>query len=187
VARWSVDLLRQHTDGWDARVPDLEWTVHQAVVHLTEACLWYAIDFSAGGRDLPMQHLIEVGTAPADVLATLEVYASMLAVLVDSAPSGQRGFHPMGLADASGFSAMACDEVMIHTDDAARGLGLSCPPPEDLADVTVRRLFPWAPTDGPAWDRLRWANGRIELPDHPRLARWRWHCAPLHDWDGTTA
>jgi hypothetical protein len=31
---------------------------------------------------------------------------------------------------------------------------------------------------------LLWANGRVALPGHPRQARWRWHCAPLEEWDG---
>jgi hypothetical protein len=28
-------------------------------------------------------------------------------------------FHPAGAADASGFAAIACDEMVIHTNDAA--------------------------------------------------------------------
>jgi hypothetical protein len=186
VARWSTDLLRQHTDGWDASVPDLEWTVHQTVAHMAEACLWYAIDLSAGGLELPTEQEIKADAAPVDVLAALEVYASMLALILDNAPPDQRGFHPYGLADPSGFAAMACDEVMIHTDDAARGLGLVCRPLDHVAEATVQRLFPWAPADAPAWDRLRWANGRIDLPEQPRLTSWWWHCAPLQEWDGTT-
>src|SRR2546425_988557 len=56
--------------------------------------------------------------------------------------------------------------------------------PFDLAAATVRRLFPWAPADCAPWQALLWANGRISLPDLPRPERWRWHCAPLSEWDG---
>lgn len=79
---------------------------------------------------------------------------------------------------------MACDELLVHTADAAEGLGAVFQPDPALAAATLRRLFPWAPTDLAPWPALLWANGRLELPGKPRLTRWRWHCAPLAEWDG---
>jgi hypothetical protein len=38
--------------------------------------------------------------------------------------------------------------------------------------------------DDDPWRLLLWANGRIALGERPRLQRWRWHCAPLSEWDG---
>ena len=108
----------------------------------------------------------------------------MLARVIDASPPGARGWHPFGLADASGFAAMACDELLVHTDDAARGLELPFAPPDPLARATVERLFPWAPPDTDPWPTLLWANGRTDLPGHPRQVRWRWHCAPLEEWNG---
>src|SRR5205085_7265867 len=36
------------------------------------------------------------------------------------------------------------------------------------------------------WSALRWANGRLALPDRARLGPdWGWWCAPLSEWDGT--
>jgi hypothetical protein len=35
------------------------------------------------------------------------------------------------------------------------------------------------PVGGPVW-----ANGRIDLPGQQRQVDWRWHCAPLEEWDG---
>lgn len=99
-------------------------------------------------------------------------------------PATARGFHPFGTADPSGFAAMACDELLVHTDDAARGLGLAFEPDPTRCERTLRRLFPWAPDDVDPWTALRWANGRLALPGRPRLERWRWHCAPLEEWDG---
>lgn len=106
-----------------------------------------------------------------------------------AAPTSARGFHPMGAADASGFAAMACDELLIHTDDAARGLGATFAPPDDLVEPVLRRLFPWVSPVTEPWPQLRWANGRIALGDRDRLdgSTWAWHCAPLADWDGTVA
>lgn len=91
----------------------------------------------------------------------------------------------MGMADPSGFAAMACDEMLIHTDDAARGLDVSFDPPHELAEPVLRRLFPWVSEVTDPWQQLRWANGRIELDGRPRLTDWAWHCAPLDEWDGT--
>jgi hypothetical protein len=89
-----------------------------------------------------------------------------------------------GAADAAGFAAMACDELLIHTDDAARGLGLRFAPDPALAGRVLARLFPWhQPGDDP-WRALLWANGRIDWPGRPSQAGWIWHCAPLEDWDG---
>jgi hypothetical protein len=80
---------------------------------------------------------------------------------------------------------MACDEMLIHTDDAARGLGLAFTPGGELAGRVLARLFPWHdPGPEDQWQLLRWANGRTDLPGRPSQQGWRWHCAPLPDWDG---
>jgi hypothetical protein len=42
-----------------------------------------------------------------------------------------------------------------------------------------------APVRGPdPWATLLWANGRVDLPGRPRQMSWRWHCAPLAEWNG---
>ena len=52
--------------------------------------------------------------------------------------------------------------------------GLPC----DGTSHTVPNVDPWS--------ALRWANGRIALPDRERLGPdWGWWCAPLSAWDGT--
>ncbi len=109
----------------------------------------------------------------------------MLAGVVATIEPDARGWHPYGIADPSGFVGMACDELLIHTADAASGLGLEFFPSPELAEATLRRLFPWAPADLEPWAGLNWANGRTELAGLRRLTKWRWHCAPLSEWDGT--
>jgi hypothetical protein len=82
---------------------------------------------------------------------------------------------------------MACDELLVHGDDAARGLGLEFDHDAPLAAQVLARLFPWhtvGPGDDP-WQILLWANGRIDLEGRPHQGRWRWHSAPLAEWDGT--
>ncbi|MFR9804744.1 hypothetical protein ACL02T_21030 [Pseudonocardia sp. RS010] len=56
---------------------------------------------------------------------------------------------------------------------------------EVLTAHVLRRLVPWAPHEGRSWPTLRWANGRTSRGARPRLETWRWHCAPLAEWDGT--
>jgi hypothetical protein len=105
---------------WARRIPEMDWTVAEAVGHLAET-----------------------------ILRTVGAFATVLARVVDAIPPGARGWHPMGQADASGFAAMACDELLVHSDDAARGLGVPFAPPDGLVRATLTRLFPWAPDADP--------------------------------------
>jgi hypothetical protein len=56
-----------------------------------------------------------------------------------------------------------------------------------LSRGIVERLFPWAPPapnlDG--WTLLRWATGRVSLPEHGQVAPdWTWYASPVAEWDG---
>lgn len=186
VAEECCDLLRASADrDWGVGVPDLDWTVAEVVAHAAEGCLWYAIDLAAAGDDLrSVEHRIDPEHPPTELIATLATYARVVSWVVDAAPATSRGYHPMGAADPPGFAAMACDELLIHTDDAARGLGVDLDPERSRCARVLHRLFPWAPTDADPWAALRWANGRAPLGDRPRLSGWGWQCAPLEEWDG---
>jgi hypothetical protein len=112
--------------------------------------------------------------------------AAIVAEVARAAPPGTRAFHPAGMADVSGWLALACEEILLHTDDIARGLGLHFRPPDDLSTRVRARIFPWAPSDVDPWAALRWAAGRAALPTRERLGPdWGWHPAPLAEWDGT--
>jgi hypothetical protein len=180
-------FLRASLDSdWNASVPGLDFSVLGVVAHAAEACLWYAIDLTAAGKDFQsVEHRVRTDTDPVDVVDTLAAYAQVLAAVIETSPNTARGFHPFGTADPSGFAAMACDEMLIHTDDAARGLGVAFLPDPDLAAGVLRRLFPWVTTITEPWAQLRWANGRTDFADQRRLSAWAWHCAPLDEWDGT--
>ena len=176
------------SDGdWSAVIPEMDWTVAKAISHISETVLWYTTDLSAGPREVSTMDLrVRQDSSPTDLIATVETFCAALSFVVDGVPPGTRGWHPDGRADASGFAAMGCDEVLVHTWDAGRGLGLDFHPPSALSDMVLRRLFPWAPEDTEPWPTLLWANGRIELDSRPRQTEWRWHCAPLSEWDGST-
>lgn len=120
-----------------------------------------------------------------DLLLLLEVNAAILDHVLRAAPASARAFH-RAWVDPSGFAGMGCDEILIHTADIAAGFEIDFRPPEDLSSRVLARLFPWAPTDIGHWESLLWANGRIALPESglPRDENWRWHPAPLNEWDG---
>jgi uncharacterized protein (TIGR03083 family) len=186
VAAASSGLLEPVAEAdWGAAVPGLDFTVASVVAHAANGVLWYALDLWGGPADDGAFELKVRGDAASSaILVSLRSAARVCAASVDAAPPGIRGFHPAGAADASGFAAMACDELLVHTDDAARGLGLRFAPDPGLAGRVLARLFPWHDPGSDPGQTLLWANGRIDLPGRPNQTGWRWRCAPLADWDG---
>jgi hypothetical protein len=187
-AAWSaVSFLERYADeDWSVPVPDLDFTVASVVAHGGESPLWYAIDLTGGPQDDgAFEVKIRPDASPAHLIKSLSQAANLCATVVNAHPASARGFHPMGTADPSGFAAMACDEILVHTYDAGTGLKADFRPEAALAARVLARLFPWyEPGDDP-WITLLWANGRLDLPGAPRPRRWRWHCAPIAEWDGT--
>ena len=171
---------------WSVPVPGLEFTVAAVVAHAAESPLWYSVDLWSGRENAAFELKVLATSSNESLLASLLAASSSLAASVDVAPVATRGFHPFGSPDPEGFAAMACDELLVHADDAARGLGLPFDPDRRLAAAVLARLFPWHTVgrDDDPWRVLLWANGRIEDPGRPRQERWRWLCVPLSEWEG---
>jgi hypothetical protein len=177
-----LSTIEPHVDrDWDVVVPDMAWTVADAAVHVAAGGLWYSVDLSARGFEIQGEITLKRTSGPAGLVATIGPMYSMLALVIDCAPAEARGYHPFGMADASGFAAMACDELLVHTDDMARGLGVTFVPDAELCERVLARIFSEVPPDPDPWTALLWANGRLALPDRPKRDRWRWHCAPLEE------
>ncbi|HEY7060311.1 MAG TPA: maleylpyruvate isomerase N-terminal domain-containing protein [Chloroflexota bacterium] len=172
---------------WSVLARDLEWTCHRTLQHMAEAPLFHATHLAT--RATARRPSLRAGETPppvADLLQLIPADAAILADVARAAPPDARGWHATGMADASGFAAISCVELLIHTDDIAQALGIPYRPPDDLARRIVGRLCPWAPAGHDGWATLQWAAGRAALPDHPRLgADWAWQSAPLSEWDGT--
>jgi uncharacterized protein (TIGR03083 family) len=171
---------------WSVGVPGLDFTVASVVAHAAQAALWYSIDLWSGMENAAFEVEVLADAPNERLLASLMAGTRALAAGVDAAPADTRGFHPFGSPDPSGFAAMACDELLVHADDAARGLGVAFPRHTGLAAAVLARLFPWhaVGADDDPWEVLLWANGRIDLEGRPHQDRWRWHCAPVAEWDG---
>lgn len=174
-------------DGdWEARAGDLTWTCRRTLDHIGDTlCLYAAYLASRAHERLPIPRDGSPTLSVADLLRLVEPLAAILAEVARAAPAGTRAFHPAGLADSAGFLAMGCDEILVHTADITRGLGVPFRPPDALCERILARLFPWTPQEGDTWHRFLWANGRMALPGHDRLGSdWYWWCAPLEEWDG---
>lgn len=190
----TVDFLRSVQDrDWSTAVPELDFDVTKLVGHMSQTNFWYAIDLAAGGKDLvAVVPEIQLDKSPSELTDSVGVGVDVLAAVIEAASAGARGFHPFGQADRTGYAAMACDEMLVHTHDLACAFGTGFAPPAELAEAVLSRLFPWIDpaaagfADTDPWTLLLFANGRISLPGHERRRRWRWHCAPLAEWDGTT-
>lgn len=170
---------------WTAAVPGLDFTVASVVAHAAAGPLWYAVDVWGGPEDNSAFDLnVRVDAPNTALLVTLRSAARVCAASVTAAPPDIRGFHPAGAPDPSGFAAMACDELLVHTDDAARGLGREFSPDRALAGRVLARLFPWHDPGDDPWRTLLRAHGRADRPGQPRQQGWTWHCAPLSAWDG---
>ncbi len=188
AAQLCHDTLAPALDrDWSVPAGDLTWSCQKTLDHIPNALLSYANHLAtrATARRPPVRNG-DSERSPADLLSVTGATAAILAAVAREAPAGTRAFHAAGMADPEGFLAMGCEEIMIHTDDIAQGLGLAFRPPEALAKRVLQRLFPWAPSDEDPWAAVRWASGRAALGGRERLdANWYWHCAPLSEWDGT--
>lgn len=170
---------------WSVPAGDLEWSCRYTLGHTGNAILFYAVNLATRSTTRCSSGESKLELSLEDLLGSLEGRAFALAEVVGAAPPDARGFHGQGPADPSGFAAMGCDEMLIHTYDIMSGLGESLDPPRDVCERTLGRLFPWVARDGDPWTTLLWANGRAALGDRPRLsAEWGWHCKPLSEWDG---
>lgn len=171
---------------WTVRAGDLEWDCRRTLDHIVDSLTLYACYLAsrATARMSPPRNG-DSAASPEQLLVSVGAMAEVLAEVGRAAPAGTRAFHPAGMADLSGWMALGCEEILLHTDDIAQGLGLVFHPPNDLSARILARIFPWAPADADPWAALRWAAGRAALPDRERIdANWGWHPAPLVEWDG---
>ena len=188
AASVSATALRPLAHGdWNINAYELEWSCRHTVGHISRALLSYSLHLAnrATARiDYPRND--DPALSIPQLIGFIEAMAGVLVQVVRAAPPDARGAHPEGMADVSGFIAMGCSEILIHTADITQAFGAPFDPAVDLCDRVARRLFPWAPPDTDGWSALRWGNGRIALPTRARLGPdWGWQCAPLSEWDGT--
>lgn len=187
AARQMLETLSPVLDrDWSIPAHGLEWSCRYTLDHTVNALVMYSMNLAtrSPSRRSPLRGPIEGQPVP-QILTAVESAAAILAEVCKSAPDDVRGFHGEGMADWSGYIGMGCTEILLHTDDIARGFGIEFQADEALSRRVVDRLFPWAPQDGDGWQVLRWATGRTALPDREQVGTdWSWQCSPLAEWDG---
>ncbi|MFJ9175087.1 hypothetical protein [Streptomyces sp. NPDC102360] len=195
AVRLAVGVLRDAPpQGWDGKAGSLEWDCWETVEHLANDLLYYSVQLGPQSPPLdthvpfaltqkrpdgPAYFLCaERAAGPVGLVQVLEACGALLAAMVRTTPPQVRAHHASGVSDPEGFAAMGVVETLVHTHDAAEGLGLAWAPPSALCSRALTRLFPQAPGGADPWLTLLWATGRADLPGHPRPAMWRWHSTP---------
>jgi hypothetical protein len=170
---------------WSVPAGPLTWTCRDTIDHVCDALAYYCGQLATQARDRrqPIRDG-DLAASPPDLISQLETAAAVLGAVARATPPDARAYHRMGMADAEGFLAMACEEILVHTWDISQGLGLSMDAPDDLAAAVLHRIFPWAPTGCTAWEAQLWCSDRIALPDRGKIGSWGWHGPPISEWDG---
>ena len=186
-------LSRAPAEAWGNQAGSLEWDCWETVEHIADDLFAYATQLTPatpeGGyvpfavtstRPSGAESAIHVDreNGPTGLLQALEACGALLVAMVTTASPDTRAWHPSGTSDPEGFAAMGVVESLVHTHDAAQGLGVPWEPSADLCARVLSRLFPAAPADALPWAALLWATGRADLPDRPRLVEWRWYSEP---------
>ncbi|HLY67447.1 MAG TPA: hypothetical protein VKU60_18060 [Chloroflexota bacterium] len=188
AAHVAQQTLRPAADrDWQVKAAALDWDCRTTLDHMVGAPLFHGTNLAMRStKRIPNVRAANPAASVADLIDGIECSATILEQLALAAPPGTRAFHPSGMADPQGFIALSCNELLLHTHDIASGLGLSFEPPAELAELVLRRLFPWAPKEAPPWAALLWVSDRGSLPGRePVGAGWMGHPAPLSEWDGT--
>ncbi|MEU5363258.1 GNAT family N-acetyltransferase [Streptomyces sp. NPDC005925] len=176
----SVALLRRATEqDWAAvRAGRLEWDCRRTVIHVADDLIAYAANLAGRAQSayVPFELTPDEGTDNAGLLGVVEATGALLAAAVRTAPRSARAFHPYPFRSANreGFAAMGVAEVLLHTHDMARGLGLAHEPPAGLSRFVLERIFPHVRPDADPWQTLLWATGRADLPGREPVTEWRW-------------
>ncbi len=171
--------------NWERLAEELDRSCRKTPAHVLSALLYYAINLATRSTELRFSGQSNPSLPVPELLDALEGRAAVLAEVCAAAPPSARGAHDWGMPDASGFAALACDEMLLHTSDIALALGASFDPSPDVCVRVLARLFPWAPRGEDPWQALRWANGRAPLGERLRLGpSWVSHPSPLDEWDG---
>jgi uncharacterized protein (TIGR03083 family) len=162
---------------WDVPAGDLTWSCRATAEHIASDLVAYSGQLTGRAQTgyIPFDVTLDRDADPAGTVAVIRATGGILSAVVRTAPPDIEVWHPYGMADASAVTAMGIVELLVHTDDICRGLGLAWEPPDAVCARVLSRLFPDVRQGSSPWGTLLWATGRTALPDRPRLDSWRWY------------
>ncbi|MFD9907470.1 maleylpyruvate isomerase N-terminal domain-containing protein [Streptomyces sp. NPDC059063] len=182
VSEAAAEMVRvlepQATRDWEpVSAGSLEWSCRATAAHVAHDLLAYAGQLSARPDTayLPFDLTVRPSATPGDILRVVTAAAGLLVAALDTASPETRAWH-WGPCDPTGFAAMGTAEILLHTYDITRGLGVDWLPPGALCGRVLHRLFPDAPDGDPA-AVLLWCTGRGDLDGRERRTSWTWQAA----------
>ncbi len=156
--------LRPTADrDWSVRAGPLDWDVDQTISHLIAAPAKYTLYLASRCEHFiafAVQRWPAGEATNAEVIDSLVPIATGLANVAAITPPQVRAFHVTGPSSAADYVGRACVEVLVHTDDALGGLGMSFAPPPDLCGRVLAQQYPAAAGTGNPWHDLVAATGR---------------------------
>ena len=155
-----IRVLEPHVHAdWSRPAGSLEWSCWETAAHIAHDLTAYAMQLSARPDDayLPLDLLVRPGTPNARLLQIVRGCGRLLTAAIDAAGPDARAWH-WGPTDPTGFAALGMNEVLVHTYDITRGLGVDWLPPAGAAATILDRLFPSA--TGEPVDALLRSTGR---------------------------
>ncbi|MHC3469160.1 GNAT family N-acetyltransferase [Streptomyces sp. 7R007] len=176
----SVALLRTAADrDWrGVRAGGLDWDCRETGLHIASDLLAYAGQLAGRAQEayVPFDITLDEDADNAGLLQVIETTGALFVAAIRTTPPEVRAFHPYPFRSAGreGFAAMGVAEVLLHTHDMARGLGLPYEPPSVLPEFVLTRIFPHVQPGPDHWRTLLWATGRGELPGRAPVTEWRW-------------
>ncbi|ASO20468.1 hypothetical protein FHR81_004579 [Actinoalloteichus hoggarensis] len=181
LAYATDDCLHALQEGaagdWSRQAHGLDWSCRETLDHLALGLIGYAGLLLARPQDryITLFASLDPEASITACLEGLRIAASFLGTAVRDTAVDVRAWHPWGHSDVTGFAAMGITELIVHTYDVTRALGVSWAPADDVSAAVLARLFPDAPVGHRPFDTLLWCTGRAALPGLPRTAEWRWH------------
>ncbi|MFF0744020.1 maleylpyruvate isomerase N-terminal domain-containing protein [Streptomyces sp. NPDC004111] len=163
---------------WSRPARSVGWSCRATLDHLALGLTGYAglLVARPADRYITLFASLDPEAPVADCLDGLGIAVALLRSTVRDTPPDVRAWHPWGHSDATGFAAMGVTELLLHTYDITRALGLAWTPPDGPSAAVLGRLFPDAPSGGghrPA-DVLLWCTGRAALAGLGRRTQWQW-------------
>lgn len=146
---------------WSVQAGPLEWDVEQTITHMLGATAKYTLYLASR-----CQHFIGLtvrrwpDAINDEVIDSVVPVATGLAAVAAVTPPEVRAFHVTGPSSAADYVGRACVELLVHTDDALSGLGVSFAPPADLCRRVLAQQYPDAIGPGDSWAGLLAATGR---------------------------